>query len=101
MLEVLGLGGDGSGDVATRQHHARHNDCHKQNFSHSCGGFSWWLFGLVSYSSKNAVPPAHAFADPNRKRMFLPEYLLRRREGATVSLRGSKRDKHFSNPVQK
>jgi len=28
------------------------------------------------YSSKNAVPPARAFADPNRKRTFLSEYML-------------------------
>ena len=28
------------------------------------------------YSAKIAVPPAHAFAFPIRKRMFLPEHIL-------------------------
>ncbi len=30
---------------------------------------------VVCYSAKTVVPPTHAFADPNRKRMFLPEYI--------------------------
>ena len=31
--------------------------------------------GWRCYSAKTVVPPTHTFADPNRKSMFLPEYI--------------------------